>query len=210
MTPSGPAEWYSYFWPGSTVLRNKLGITDSDELQELEHRIVELRAREIQRGSHPIDRTLDADHLRRIHAHLFGGLYDWAGEYRTVNISKTGTGGIAHHFGDHRSMDMYLRQITALISSTPWVELDRQELADRLGNVHTQLNFAHPFREGNGRSTRVFMRHLAEYAGHNLAFGRIDARDWNTASAATFLHPHGLRLDSAPFAEIYRDIIVTE
>lgn len=208
MSVSGPLDWHAYFWPGTTVLRNKLGIKDPEELREVEHRTVETRAREIQNASHQVDRTLDANHLKSIHAHLFGDLYDWAGQYRTVNISKTSSSGTTHHFGDHASMDMYMRQVRRMITEVPWTGLERPELASRLAGVHTRLNFAHPFREGNGRSTRVFMRHLAEYSCHELAFARTPADEWNAASAATFLHPHGLRLDSQPLAQIYRDIIV--
>lgn len=207
MSPSGPRDWHAYFWPGSTTLRNRLNITDPDALRELEHRLVEKRAREIRHGSHEIERTIDAAHLKKIHAHLFGDLYDWAGQYRTVNISKGGAGKNAHHFGDHSSMDMYLRQIQRLIGDTSWLDLERDEAAEHLADVHTRLNFAHPFREGNGRSSRIFMRHLAEHSGQRLAFGRVSADVWNAASAATFLHPHGLRLDSQTLVEIYRDII---
>ena len=94
---------------------------------------------------------------------MFGDIYDRAGQYRTVNISKGGTGRDAHHFGDHNSRDMYLRQVHRLIGTTGWHDL-------------------------------------------GLDFGRVRADDWNAASAATFLHPHGLRLDSEPLAAIYRDI----
>lgn len=207
MSRSGPGDWHAYFWPGTTVLRNKLGITDSNELHACEFDLVESRTYEIRSGIQRITRTLDADHLKQIHAHLFGDLYDWAGHYRTVNISKTGADGIAHHFGDHNSMDMYLRQVRRMIAGTSWSELTRNAVSGHLAEVHTRLNFAHPFREGNGRATRIFMQHLADHAGRDLDFGRIDARDWNSASAATFLHPHGLRLDSRPLAESYHHII---
>ena len=206
MTPIGNHEWHRYFWPASTVFKNRLRITDAGELREIEYRMAELRAREIRAGTRVLDRTFDGDHLKAIHSHLFGDIYDWAGQYRTVNISKGGTGRDAHHFGDHNSMDMYLRQVHRLINTTGWHDLGLDELAGALAEVHTRLNFAHPFREGNGRTTRIFMQHLAQHAGATLDFGRVRADDWNAASAATFLHPHGLRLDSAPLATVYRDI----
>lgn len=208
MIHSGAGGWHAYFWPGTTILRNKLGITDHAELHLREFDAAETRALQIRDGSHHIDRTLDSDHLRNIHAHLFGDLYDWAGHYRTVNISKTGNSGTTHHFGDHASMDMYMRQLRALINRTSWRHLDRLDVADHLADVHTRLNFAHPFREGNGRTSRIFLAHLAQFAGYDVDFGLVTAHAWNTASAATFLHPHGLRLDSRPLAEIYRDIVV--
>lgn len=206
MSRTGNGDWHGYFWPASAVLRNRLTITVADDLREIEYRMAELRAREIRNDSRRIERTLDADRLKAIHSHLFGDIYDWAGQYRTVNISKGGAGKGTHHFGDHNSMDMYLRQVQRIIDATPWRDLEVDELAAALAEVHTRLNFAHPFREGNGRTTRIFMHHLAQHAGSTLDFGRVSADAWNSASAATFLHPYGLRLDSEPLAEIYRDI----
>ncbi|WP_368660631.1 Fic family protein [Corynebacterium sp.] len=83
-----------------------------------------------------------------IHELLFGQLYPWAGEFRDVNIAKGG-----NHFGDHASMPMYLRQAERYLVQHP---LD----AEHLGELHTHLNFAHPFREGNGRTLRVFFQVL--------------------------------------------------
>ena len=193
MSRTENGDWHAYFWPASTVLRNKLTITVGDDLREIEYRVAELRAQEIRNGTLRIDHTFDAAHLKAIHAHLFGDVYDWAGQYRTVNISRGGAGKVTHHFGDHSSMDMYMRQVRRLIETTPWRDLEPDELADALANVHTRLNFAHPFREGNGRTTRIFMQHLAQHAGAVLDFGRVTAEAWNSASAATFLHPYGLR-----------------
>ncbi|HHX85876.1 MAG TPA: cell filamentation protein Fic [Actinomycetales bacterium] len=207
MSGAAPGDWYAYFWPGTIVLRNRLGIYDPDELRNREDLTVEVRASEIRTGAHPIDRTFDAAHLSRIHAHLFGDLYDWAGHFRTVNISKATDTGAVHHFGDHSSMDMYLRQARALIARTAWAELEHSGLAERLADVHTRLNFAHPFRDGNGRTTRIFMQHLAQRAGRDLDFGRLGADEWIAASAATFQHPLGLRLDPGPLIEVYLDVL---
>lgn len=161
MSLRGPRDWHSYFWPGTTVLRNKLGITDPAELHAFEFDLVESRAQEIRDELHPIDRTFDADHLKAIHSHLFGDIYDWAGQYRAVNISKGCAGKGTHHFGDHNSMDMYLRQVRRVIDTTDWCDLEADELAAAIADVHTRLNFAHPFRDGNGRTTRIFTQHLA-------------------------------------------------
>lgn len=115
MSRPGTSEWHSYFWPGTTILRNKLEITDPVELQLVEFDVVETRSHELRTGAHAVDRTFDSAHLKAIHAHLFGDLYDWAGHYRTVNISKTNAVGHTNHFGDHASMDMYLRQVRAAV-----------------------------------------------------------------------------------------------
>jgi len=74
-----------YVYPGTAVLRNRLGITDARALDRVERRYVVQRSR---RGVP--DGLFDLDHLRAIHSHLFQDIYDWAGELRTVEINKGG------------------------------------------------------------------------------------------------------------------------
>ena len=76
----------TYCYPGTDVLRNKLGIHDSDELSSAEAGITLLRIMDLARN--PVAGKFDSDHLREIHRRLFSDIYDWAGEYRTVEISK--------------------------------------------------------------------------------------------------------------------------
>lgn len=72
-----------YLYPGTTVLRNKLGLRDAAVLDRAERNLVRLRHREgVPRGA------FDLEHLRAIHRHLFQDLYDWAGELRTVEVAK--------------------------------------------------------------------------------------------------------------------------
>ena len=80
--------------------------------------------------------------LQQIHAYLFGGLYDFAGQIRTVNIAK---GGFQF------AMAQYLPQTLATIEQMP--ETTFEEIADK----YVEMNIAHPFREGNGRSTRIWL-----------------------------------------------------
>lgn len=77
MSNSGPRGWHDYIWPGTTDLRNTLGVTDPTELRLLEFDAVENRSLEIRDGTYIIDRTFDAEHIKAIHAHLLGDLYDW-------------------------------------------------------------------------------------------------------------------------------------
>ena len=65
-------------------------------------------------------------------------------------------------------MDMYQRQVHRRIDATAWHDLELNELVDALAEVHTRLKFAHPFREGNGRTSRIFLQHLAQHAGATL------------------------------------------
>jgi len=81
--------WDSYFWePGGTVLRNLYGVRDGAVLARQEYRETYLRQVAIELGRVEIPRTYDAEHVRAIHRELFGNVYEWAGEYRTVGIAK--------------------------------------------------------------------------------------------------------------------------
>ncbi len=77
-----------YVDPGTGVLYNKLGLQTWAELLHAEREIT--TAREVELHEHPPARTYDLDHLRAVHCHLFGDIYDWAGEPRTINMAKEG------------------------------------------------------------------------------------------------------------------------
>ncbi|MEG0890219.1 MAG: Fic family protein [Gordonibacter sp.] len=125
------------------TLENKLGITDSVELARAEERLSKKRAAELFESG-----TLDSleagtvESLVQIHRCLFGDVYDFAGIVRTVNISK----------GNFRFAPvMYLEASLAHVESMPQCTFD--EIIEK----YVEMNIAHPFREGNGRSTRIWL-----------------------------------------------------
>lgn len=92
--------WDSYFYPNTQTLINKLGITDHDELKEKEAEISFEKLVELY--EHPIEGNFDEEHLRKIHKYIFEELYDWAGEYRYVDMQKQ-TG-----FTEYQNISKYL------------------------------------------------------------------------------------------------------
>ena len=125
------------------VLENKLGITESAELARQEERISKKKALELfEKG---ILDSLDAgtfDTLAYIHKYLFDDIYCFAGEIRNVNIAK----------GNFRFAPvMYLQQALNHIDSMP------QSTYEEIIEKYVEMNIAHPFREGNGRSTRIWL-----------------------------------------------------
>ncbi len=125
------------------VLENKLGITESAELARQEERISKKKALELfEKG---ILDSLDAgtfDTLAYIHKYLFDDIYYFAGEIRNVNIAK----------GNFRFAPvMYLQQALNHIESMP------QSTYEEIIEKYVEMNIAHPFREGNGRSTRIWL-----------------------------------------------------
>lgn len=198
---AGNAAWDRFFYPGTTVFQNKFNERDEDVLAAIEYKMAgEIYSRFVS-GDLPVEGDTAQEKLQFIHGSLLGNIYDWAGQFRDVNMSKGG-----HSFGDHASMGMYMRQLQGKINRTPWNDLDYSATVDQLAAIHTDLNFAHPFREGNGRASRVFMTDLAAEHGVELDFSLVGDKQWNQASADTFLDPGGLNLTAEPLKEVYREI----
>lgn len=125
------------------MLENKLGLTNQVELAKEEERLSKIRALELfDKG---ILNNLDAgkfSSLKEIHKHLFSDVYNFAGELRIENISK---GGFRF------APTMYLKFALTNIDSMP------QKTFDEIVEKYVEMNVAHPFREGNGRSTRIWL-----------------------------------------------------
>jgi cell filamentation protein len=79
-------EWDAYFWPNSNVLKNRAGLTHAAALRSFEYEATRQRAEQLRAA--PLQGVFDTAHYRAIHRHLFQDVYDWAGEYRTVEFSK--------------------------------------------------------------------------------------------------------------------------
>ncbi|AHW63593.1 Protein involved in cell division [Corynebacterium glyciniphilum AJ 3170] len=196
-----PDVWSSYFFPGTTTLRSYLGLRDAACLGAVEHIVATGRAMAMASGELVIDGEGAGERLSSIHHTLFEDIYPWAGRPRVVNMMK-GT----HGFGDHHSMSMYMRQLDRSIERFDWAEATFDQRVGTLADLHTDLNFAHPFRDGNGRASRLFMTDLAGRHGVELHFNRVSCEDWIRASAATFVDPSGIHTDSTPLRQVYRQV----
>ena len=147
------------------VLENKLGITSSPELAEAEERISKKKAVELFENG-----LLDSlepgtfASLKAIHKYLFDEIYDFAGELRTVNIAK----------GNFRFAPlMYLEAALANIDKMP------QSTFDEIVEKYVEMNIAHPFREGNGRSTRIWLDCIfKKEIGKVVDWSKVDKEDY--------------------------------
>ena len=147
------------------ALENKLGIHDSAELAREEERISKIRAVELFETD--FLSTLEAgtfDALCKIHAFLFSDIYDFAGKVRTVNIAK----------GNFRFAPlMYLDAALENIEKMP------QGTFDEIIEKYVEMNVAHPFREGNGRATRIWLDHiLKRELGMVVDWSSVDKEDY--------------------------------
>ena len=136
------------------VLRNLANIEDERILLAYESLKVSKRVEEL--FENPIT-IVDADSLLIIHYYLFQDVYEWAGKVRTVNISKNGK-----PFFDKERFNIAFQYINTLISNYRAIRKSmKQELSQSLAEILDHVNYLHPFREGNGRTQREFIRLLA-------------------------------------------------
>lgn len=176
--------WDAYLWPsdepGATVLRNKFGLRNRAELTAREYAETSIRQLEIEQGRIDLPRTGDADEWRAIHRHLFGNVYDWAGDFRDIDMNKGG-----QPFLSHRHLDIHVHETCTRIQRVDWPNLDRAQFVDHAARAYMQLNFAHPFREGNGRAARIFLSRLTTPARYDIDYELVDADHWNNAARQT-------------------------
>ena len=139
--------------PGSndTVLRNKLGIADSDEMDRVEAEAL-IKATDALFHEYDVDRIFSASDICHMHKVWLGEIYEWAGNYRTVNISK-GEFSFAMAAQVPKLMDQFEKDQLAKYTLCNFS--DRNEIVKALAEVHTELVLIHPFREGNGRCSRI-------------------------------------------------------
>lgn len=168
-----------YCYPGSNVLINKLNITDADSLREAERRITALRIAEAKLS--PIEGGFDLAHLQAIHRYLFGDIYEWAGELRMVNISKGNQFCLCEHLVTYAD-DLFSK----LRTEKYLIGLPEKDFPIRLAYYLSEINVLHPFREGNGRTQRIFIEYLADNAGYNVDFSSVTDREMIVASAEAY------------------------
>lgn len=175
--PSDP-----YVYPGTFVLRNKLSVTDPVFLEKQERALVVLRSRRgIPRGD------FDLAHLRAIHRHLFPDIYDWAGELRTVEISKGDQQFQFRQYIPTGMADVHRR----LVQSRFLSGLPPADFAGQAAIIVGDINYIHPFREGNGRTQLQYLKQLADKAGHRLDLARIEGPRWIEASVFSHATDYG-------------------
>ncbi|HEU5387876.1 MAG TPA: Fic family protein [Streptosporangiaceae bacterium] len=178
-----------YSDPATGVLYNKLGLVSAADLEAAEREIT--HAALILLDESPVSPSYDLPHLREIHKRIFGDIYEWAGQIRTVAIAK----------GAVFCLPQYIDSSAAIIFRELHDEdclrgLRRDAFVGRLAYYLGEVNALHPFREGNGRAQRAFFGQLARDAGFTLAWQYLDPVRNVEASAAI------MRGDPEPIREM--------
>ena len=147
-----------YTYPASSVLRNKQEERDERKARELEYRMV--ASKSLKLFINPIQ-VYNVEDILKIHQFLFEDMYHWAGEFRKVNISKSGDA-----FMPIQSFDTARTYLNHLIDTFHDNANSRKEVINLLVEILDNLNYFHPFREGNGRTQREVIRSLALMKGY--------------------------------------------
>ena len=162
-----------YCYPDSDCLRNKLDIHDPKELDRAERFLVHDRTRQ----GVPVG-NFDLAHLRAIHKHLFQDVYEWAGEVRTINISKGDT-----KFASTAEIPSGMVVLQKRLAANSFLRgMNKTDFSHHASHIIGQVNYLHPFREGNGRTQLQYLKQLAENAGHKLDLTKFRGKKWIEAS----------------------------
>lgn len=186
-----------YIDPQTGVFLNTLGIADRDELATAEADITAFALYRLERQHLP--GKYDLTHLCAFHRAIFRDIYAWAGECRTVAISK----------GDVFCLPQFIESFAAdvfggLNRENHLCGLARDRFCERLTYYFGEVNALHPFREGNGRAQRAFWGQLARDAGHPIRWERLDRQRNLDASVAI------MRGDAGPMRDIFDELIAVE
>ena len=168
------------FEPGSNdrVLSNKLGITDARDMDDVELDLLK-RLYDAVLGAVEADQRLTAADIREWHRRWLGNVYVWAGQYRTLNMSK-GDFTFAASGQVPKLMDNLDKKILPV--HTPCAGMSEDQLTEAIAIVHVELILIHPFREGNGRLSRLVANVMALQAGRS----QLDYTSWDEQKADYF------------------------
>jgi len=159
-----------YLDPKTGVLRNNRGITDPTELQEAEAQIS--LAKMVRLAEKPVQGAFDMAHYQAVHKELFGDVYPWAGEIRSIEVTKA-TGFC--HVG---RLPDFSRDIFRGLAKNNYLRgLDQQAFTEKAADLYSDLTTLHPFREGNGRTLRTFLSQVAEQAGYRIDWSGMEVKE---------------------------------
>lgn len=179
------------------ILRNLVGATNYQDLRKAEGDIVTLAEISLANILH----TVDLVELKKIHKALFGKIYDWAGELRIVDIRK----GSEEYFLSYKYLENGAKFIFERIAEEKYLkEINREDFVKRLAYFYEQVNFIHPFREGNGRTQRIFWQKVANEAGYKIDWSKVIGDELDNASLVG-----RTKNDLEPLEEMFGKIVST-
>lgn len=158
------------------IFEDKLLALPDDIRENIANAAVSQKADKI--DNHPVQGDFNVTHLSKIHERLFNDVSTYAGVVRKYGISKGDTA-----FADPMHIEyLFKKELPKRLESLKESVNDPKRYADATADLHSTLDLAHPFREGNGRATRIFMKQLAETHGYSLDFSKVSRKKWVDAA----------------------------
>ena len=167
------ANWDNYFYPGTNVLKNKLGITDAEILRQVEADVTFKRLTELY--DNPIDGNFDTKHYQDIHRYLFKDIYDFAGLFHSVDMRKD------FYFTTSKEIEKSLKIVLDEMHNDFLKCRTYQDFVIFLSEFYYDILTVHPFREGNGRTTREFLREFVDkyIPNYKLKWSKMNKENLN-------------------------------
>lgn len=167
-----------YLEPETGILRNLVGASTSAELAQAEADLVAVRIIQL-RDHQLVPSTRDLHELQGLHRHLFQDIFPWAGEIRTIDMRR----GDGDFFAPCAGIPVNLDNVFVSLSHQGYLQdLGEGEFLKALAHFYDDLNFIHPFREGNGRAQRLFWSRVAFDAGWILDWAPVYGSELNESS----------------------------
>jgi len=185
-----------YCYEDSDVLKNKLNIRDANKLFEVERHITDVKTEVIYQLADK-KKVFGKAFFLTIHKVLFEDIYEWAGKIRTIDIAK-GT-LFCRVFAIQEELDRIFYELS---NENYLLKYKDDELAIKMAYFLSEINAVHPFREGNGRTQRLFMEVIAYKAGYHLDFSGITDQEMIEASYESF------NRDYAKMNEIFKKALI--
>lgn len=184
-----------YCYPNSDVLKNNLNIQNAEILQQAELELTEYTSTRIEYAEPPYG----LKYLQAIHFQLFSDLYTWAGELRKVDIAKGDT-----RFCTFTRIEIEANKLFKQLQQENYFQgLAKSLLIQKIADFYCELNVIHPFREGNGRTQRIFFEHLLAHCGYGVQWDKVDNKEvWIQANIEGFYGQLN------PLVKIFEDSVI--
>lgn len=168
-----------YCYSGTNTLKNKLNIRNERILEQAELELSSLASSLIEYSDPPYNLA----YLKTIHKTLFCDLYEWAGQIRQIDISKGST-----RFCTFSRIEAETNKLLNSLQDHDYFQgVDLEKFIHQLADLYCELNVIHPFREGNGRTQRIFFEHLIAYCGYGIDWSEIKSKEgWVEANIEGF------------------------
>ena len=179
-----------YCYPDCDILINKFGIKDDQKLNEIERKLTATKAVEL--INNPIKGKFDFKHFCKIHKFLFEDIYEWAGKERQGGFMSKGNAVFVRSEYIENMFNEYYEKIE---KDNFLKGLSKENFCEKLAYYMAEVNTIHPFREGNGRTIRLYFEQLSENAGYDLDFSSIDKDELILADVLAYQRNYALLIE---------------